>query len=97
MIESDIEAHLVRRVKELGGECRKVAWIGRRGAPDRVVMLRGRIVWIELKAEGLARRFASNAHERQQKREHDRMRAQGQKVYVLDDCDEIDKLLRGMC
>jgi len=39
MRERDIEAHLVKRVKELGGEVRKVQWIGRRGAPDRLVML----------------------------------------------------------
>lgn len=39
MRERDIERHLVKRVKELGGECRKVQWIGRRGAPDRLVML----------------------------------------------------------
>ena len=39
MRESTIEAHLVKRVKELGGECRKVTWPGRRGAPDRLVML----------------------------------------------------------
>jgi len=38
MRESDIEAHLVKRVKELGGEVRKVKWIGRNGAPDRLVM-----------------------------------------------------------
>lgn len=37
--ESDIEAHLVKRVKELGGEVRKVQWVGRAGAPDRLVML----------------------------------------------------------
>ena len=37
--ERDIERHLVKRVKELGGEVRKVQWIGRRGAPDRLVML----------------------------------------------------------
>lgn len=39
MRESDIEKHLVKRVKELGGEIRKVAWIGRQGAPDRLVMV----------------------------------------------------------
>ncbi len=39
MRESDIESHLVKRVRELGGECRKVQWIGRHGAPDRLVML----------------------------------------------------------
>lgn len=39
MRERDIEKHLVQRVKALGGEVRKVQWIGRRGAPDRLVML----------------------------------------------------------
>lgn len=42
MRESEIERHLVKRVTELGGECRKVNWIGRRGAPDRLVMLPAR-------------------------------------------------------
>lgn len=39
MRESEIEAYLVARVKDLGGEVRKVKWIGRRGAPDRLVMV----------------------------------------------------------
>jgi hypothetical protein len=37
--ERDIEKRLVQRAKELGGEVRKVRWIGRRSAPDRIVML----------------------------------------------------------
>lgn len=37
--ERDIEKYLVEQVKKLGGEVRKVQWIGRRGAPDRLVML----------------------------------------------------------
>lgn len=39
MRESQIESYLVERVKALGGECRKLKWIGRHGAPDRLVML----------------------------------------------------------
>lgn len=39
MRERDIEKYLVERVKALGGEVRKVKWIGRNGAPDRLVML----------------------------------------------------------
>ena len=39
MLERDIERHLVKRVKELGGEVRKVVWSGHKGAPDRLVML----------------------------------------------------------
>lgn len=39
MRERDIEKQLVKRVKELGGEVRKVQWAGRNSAPDRIVML----------------------------------------------------------
>lgn len=39
MRESTIENYLVERVKAMGGEVRKVKWIGRHGAPDRLVML----------------------------------------------------------
>lgn len=39
MRESTIENYLVERVKAMGGEVRKVKWVGRNGAPDRLVML----------------------------------------------------------
>jgi len=39
MRESQIEDYLTKLVKELGGEVRKVQWVGRRSAPDRLVML----------------------------------------------------------
>jgi hypothetical protein len=39
MLEARIEDYLVREVHARGGETRKVSWIGRRGAPDRLVLL----------------------------------------------------------
>lgn len=42
MLESEIETYLVERVKAAGGEVRKVKWIGRHGAPDRLVLLPAR-------------------------------------------------------
>lgn len=92
--ESSIEAYLVRRVKALGGEVRKVSWIGRRGAPDRLVMLpparsyliAGEIIWVELKAPG-------KKPEPHQLREHERMRAMGQRVEVIDSMEGVDQLL----
>ena len=100
MRERDIEAHLVRRVKELGGEVRKVQWIGRRGAPDRLVMLPARTVrvpggrieyedetvWVELKAPGAE-------PEPHQLREHERMRKLGQRVVVIDSIEGVEELL----
>ena len=87
MRERDMEAYLVKRVNALGGEVRKLKWIGRRGAPDRVVMLpEGLLYWVELKA--LGQRAAAH-----QAREHVRMLKMGQRVLVLDTLEKIDRVL----
>jgi len=96
MKESAIENYLVERVKALGGEVRKVSWIGRKGAPDRLVMLPDwepspgnaycRTLWIELKAPG----EKAKPH---QAREHERMRRMGQRVEVIDSFEGVDEAL----
>lgn len=86
MRESKVETHLVKRVKGLKGECRKVKWIGRRGAPDRVVMLPDVLFWVETKApDGFL--------EPHQAREHKRMRAMGQIVHVAYTIEAVDSLI----
>ena len=98
MRESTIEQYLVDRVKALGGEVRKVRWIGRHGAPDRLVMLPCRsdivsfvrgpnTIWVELKAPG----EKAKPH---QVREHERMRKMGQRVVVIDSIEGVDKVLQ---
>lgn len=105
MKERDIEAYLVKRVRELGGEVRKVKWVGRRGAPDRVVMLPQRIrinvwpwpdstMWVELKNPETIKTFPSGPHERAQAREHERMRKAGQRVEVVGTIEGVDEVLR---
>lgn len=111
MREEKIEAYLVRRVKELGGEVRKVKWLGRKGAPDRLVLLpearktvahdgpKGRTyhdrvrpacaVWVELKAPG-------KVPDPIQVREHERLRAYGQRVEVIDTLEGVDNFLKEM-
>jgi hypothetical protein len=87
--ERDIENHLVKRVRELGGEVRKVQWVGRRGAPDRLVMLPNiarSAIWVELKAPG-------QKAEPHQQREHKRMQAMGQRVVVIDSLEGVAELL----
>jgi len=96
--ESDIEKYLVKRVKELGGECRKIQFIGRPGAPDRLVMLpeeyfpvrhmlrHALTLWVELKAPG-------KKAEPHQLREHARMRKMGQRVVVIDSLAGVDEVL----
>lgn len=86
MRESDIERYLVKRVKARGGEVRKLRWIGRRGAPDRLVLMPKRTLWIELKAPG-ERPTAG------QLREHARMRRMGQQVEVIDSLEGVEVLI----
>jgi len=87
MKEKEIEDHLIQSIKNLGGECRKVKWIGRKGAPDRVALLNGQTIWIELKRPG------ANPEPHQQ-REHQRMRQHGQRVEVIDTIESIAELLK---
>ena len=90
MRESVIEKYLVLRVKSLGGQVRKVKWIGHRGAPDRLVMLpvweHDKAVWVELKAPG-------EKPQPHQVREHKRMRRMGQRVEIVDSIEGVDALL----
>lgn len=49
-LEKDIEAVLVRKVKQRGGQCLKWVCPGQAGVPDRIVLLPGgRIIFIETK------------------------------------------------
>lgn len=85
MRESTIESALVARIKALGGECRKVKWIGRNGAPDQLVLLPNRTtIWVELKAPGEKPRP-------RQVSEHKSLRALGQTVLVIDTPELIDQ------
>lgn len=87
MRESQIEKSLVQQVKALGGEVRKVKWIGRNSAPDRFVMIKDNSFWAELKAPGEKPTPA-------QAREHERMRRMGQRIEVIDSIERIQELLK---
>lgn len=107
LCERDIEKYLVKRVKELGGEVRKVQWIGRRGAPDRLVMLPWRTaspaLCEKLGVPESTQRAATTvwvelkapgiAPEPHQKREHIKMRALGLQVSVVDSLQRVDEVL----
>lgn len=82
--EGRIEKALCDRIKALGGEVRKVQWIGRRGAPDRLVLLPGRHVFVELKRP-------NGSLEGHQVRERDRLRKAGFEVLVIDSFVLLDE------
>lgn len=84
MRESTVESYFKARVKERGGSCRKVQWIGRRGAPDRRLF---GACWVEFKRPG-------EKLDPHQKREHARMEAAGEWVEVVDSLAAVDVLMR---
>jgi hypothetical protein len=105
MLERDIEDYLTKRVKAMGGEVRKVQWIGRNSAPDRLVMLpwradsqadsggKDQTIWVELKNPKTIVTFPADARERAQHREHERMRKMGQRVEVIGTLYQVEELL----
>jgi len=86
MRERDVERYLKKRVEDLGGEVRKVKWVGRRNAPDRLVMLRMYHAFVELKRPG---KEATPA----QMREHERLRVAGFEVYEISSISQVDWFL----
>jgi len=86
ILERNVESYLRNRVARSKGEVRKVQWVGRRGAPDRLVLMPGGSVWVELKRP-------RKGAESYQEREHARMRRAGLEIWVCDSADAVDKML----
>lgn len=85
--EETVEQYLIRRVKERGGLALKFTTPGRRGAPDRLVLIPGRgALLVELKAPG-------KKPDPHQRRYHEDIRAAGHAVAVADSKTAVDRLL----
>lgn len=90
MRESQIEKHLVKRTRELGGEAEKFTSPARRNVPDRLVLFpKGVMAFVELKATGKKPTAA-------QLRDHQKRRSYGYRVCVLDSISEVNILLSWM-
>lgn len=85
--ESDIEKYLVDSLKPLGCVQRKLKWIGRRSAPDRVIFYHGRTYLVEVKRPGGKPRL-------EQVREHNLLRAQGIDVTIIDTKEGVDEFAK---
>ena len=87
MLEKDIEAYLVRRVRERNGKAYKWVSPGNIGVPDRIVFFPGGIILlVELKAPG--KKPTPN-----QLAKHKELASLGFKVYVVDSKEKADRLL----
>lgn len=89
MRERDVELYLVRVTREMGGVAWKWVSPGQAGVPDRIVVLPGRVIFVELKAPG-------GAPTAQQRRVHTRLRTLGADVRVIDALAEVDEMV-GRC
>ena len=86
MRESKIESYLKKRVKECGGHTRKLRYIACDGAPDRMVLLNGKLHFIELKSsEGRLRK--------NQVAQLDLLVAYNQSVHVINSIEAVDNFI----
>lgn len=77
MREAKIELELKEKTEQLGGICLKCSSPGMNGIPDRIVLYRGRIWFVEVKAPGKRPR-------KLQEYIHKQIKAQGFDVRTLD-------------
>ena len=81
MAESPIELTVCKWAEDRGWFVRKIAYVGRRNAADRLFIKGGRVVFVEFKAPGKDPRPG-------QEREIKRLRDAGAEVHVIDDMDD---------
>ena len=89
--EGKVEDYFVGQCEANGALVRKLAYVGRRGAPDRMVVwgffthadTHATIDFVELKAKGQK----ADDH---QAREHGRLRALGCNVFLIDSKEAVD-------
>ena len=87
MREKVIEQRLVKAVKAMGGISPKFVSPGLSGMPDRIVLLPdGKVGFVEVKAPGKKPRALQVVR-------HEKLRALGFKVFVLDGEEQIGEVL----
>lgn len=79
MIENVMEKLLVERAEKNGWLSKKLSFIGERGAPDRLFVKDGRVLFIELKRPGELCGTSAN-----QKRVIRELHEHGAEVHVID-------------
>lgn len=87
--ENKIEMYLDKKIQGIGGITRKWVSPGRDGVPDRIVIFKGNVFFVEVKTyDGKL----SNV----QKREHERLKSNGAMVYTLKGVLEVKDFVEGL-
>lgn len=87
--ERDVERALVREVRRAGGEAYKWVSPGNDGVPDRIVVMDGRVVFVELKSDTGRLRPV-------QKIQIEKLKILGQQVEVIRGMEGVREFLRKM-
>lgn len=88
MRERNIEAYLRDSVKKAGGIAYKWVSPGNNGVPDRIVIIPGgKIIFVELKAPGKKPTALQQV-------QHDKLRALGCDVRVIDSREGVEDLIK---
>ena len=85
--EKTVEQALKRTVEKAGGCCYKFTSPSRAGVPDRIVVLRGRVVFVELKATGKKPRALQKAIAKT-------IRKAGGRVYCLSSVEQATRFVQ---
>lgn len=87
MYENAVENYLVEGVRVRGGACPKLVDLGRKGFPDRTVLMpKAKIIFVETKCE-------DGEVAPWQARYHKLLRGLGFRVEVLWTCAQVDEFL----
>lgn len=89
MDEAKIEKYLTSQVQRLGYMCLKFTSPGTRAVPDRIIIGKGKVYFVELKAPGQKPRA-------DQIKMHSKLKAHGVDVKVLDTKRRVDDYVRGL-
>ena len=85
--EAKIEAQLKKIIKSAGGLCWKFTSPGTAGVPDRIVICKGKIAFVELKAPGEKPRSLQRERAKQ-------LRRSGAHVYCISTTEQAQRFAR---
>lgn len=80
-LESDVEAAILKAARRLGWLCWKFVSPGHKGVPDRILMRKGRVIFLEVKKWG-------EEPTTQQNIRADEIRAKGVEVFWVDNLED---------
>ena len=87
--EKYIEEYLRKSVRRIKGLCIKMSPAGLIGIPDRLVLVNGKAVFVELKSKG-------KKPSRIQQYTHQKLKDAGFSVTVIDSVEGVDELIKGL-